>query len=130
MNDSRDFKDAESVRSRPLSHVPSEAALLPPPQADQGGLLSRARNLQTDIWETHGTPQNVFASSLAYSSTPCPRILDPWDDPTARRIPVRANTGQLVVESGDRVKDTIATPRFFQVRQTEIHPTLWWVEIF
>ena len=83
MNNSSDFKDAESVRSGPLSHVPSESALLLP-QADQGGLLSRARNLQPDIWDTHGTPQNVCASSLAYSSTPCPRILDPWYDPTAR----------------------------------------------
>ena len=29
MNDSRDFKDAESVRSGPF-HVPSQPALLPP----------------------------------------------------------------------------------------------------
>ena len=36
MNDSRDFKEAEWVRSGPLSRVPSETALLPP-QADQGG---------------------------------------------------------------------------------------------
>ena len=35
MDDSRDFK-AEGVRSGPLSHVPSESALLPP-QADQRG---------------------------------------------------------------------------------------------
>ena len=36
MNDSRDFKDAESVLSGPFSHDLSESALLPP-QADQGG---------------------------------------------------------------------------------------------
>ena len=36
MNDSRDFKDAESVLSGPFSHVLSESALLPP-QIDQGG---------------------------------------------------------------------------------------------
>ena len=42
MNDSRGFKAAESVRSGPSSHVPSESALLPP-QADQGGLLSGAK---------------------------------------------------------------------------------------
>ena len=36
MNDSRDFKEAEWVRSGPLSHDPSESALHPP-QADQGG---------------------------------------------------------------------------------------------
>ena len=54
MSDSRDFQDAESVRSRPLSRVPSESALLAS-QADQGGLLSRPRNLQPDILDTHGT---------------------------------------------------------------------------
>ena len=40
LNDSRDFKDAESVRSG-LSHVPSQPALLPPFR-DPGGMLSRS----------------------------------------------------------------------------------------
>ena len=40
MNDSRDFKDAESVRSG-LSHVPSKPAVLPP-YRDPGGVLSRS----------------------------------------------------------------------------------------
>ena len=39
MNESRDFKDAESVRSG-LYHVPSQPALLPP-YRDPGGMLSR-----------------------------------------------------------------------------------------
>ena len=39
MNDSRDFKDAESVRSG-LSHVPSQLAFFPP-YRDPGGMLSR-----------------------------------------------------------------------------------------
>ena len=39
MNDSRDVKDAESVRSG-LLHVPSQPALLPP-YRDLGGMLSR-----------------------------------------------------------------------------------------
>ena len=39
LNDSRDFKDDESVRSG-LSHVPSQPALLPPFR-DPGGMLSR-----------------------------------------------------------------------------------------
>ena len=39
MNDSRDFKDAESVRSG-VSHVHSQPALLPP-YRDPGGMLSR-----------------------------------------------------------------------------------------
>ena len=41
MNDSRDFEDAESVRSG-LSHVPSQPALLPPFR-DPGGMLSRSK---------------------------------------------------------------------------------------
>ena len=40
MNDSRDFKDVESVRSG-LSHVPSQPALLTP-FGDPGGMLSRS----------------------------------------------------------------------------------------
>ena len=91
MSDSRDFKDAEAVRSGPFSHVPSESTLLPP-QADQGGLLCRAKIMQPDIWDTHGASGNVFASSPAYSSTSCTTELNPWDDPTAGRIPVRAST--------------------------------------
>ena len=41
-NDSRDFRDAESVRSGP-SHVPSQPALLPH-NRDPGGLLSRKKS--------------------------------------------------------------------------------------
>ena len=40
MNDSSDFKDAESVRSG-LSHVTNQSALLPPFR-DPGGMLSRS----------------------------------------------------------------------------------------
>ena len=49
MDDSREFKDVESVRSGQLSHVPSEPVLFPLP-TDPGGLLSRVRNTQPDIW--------------------------------------------------------------------------------
>ena len=40
MNDSRDFKDGESV-CRGLSHVPSQPAL-PPLFRDLGGMISRS----------------------------------------------------------------------------------------
>ena len=59
MNDSRDFKDSESVRSGP-SHVPNQPALLPPCR-DPGGLLSR-NNQPPDIWNSQGTSGNVFAN--------------------------------------------------------------------
>ena len=58
MNDSRVFKDAESVHSG-LSHVPSEPALLSLFQ-DPGGMLGRSVGMLSrndeppDIWDTHG----------------------------------------------------------------------------
>ena len=78
MNDSRDFKDAESVRSG-QSHVASQPAFSLPFQ-NPGGMLSRfvgmpSRNdKQTDIWDTHGLSGNVFVNPLASSSAPYPRV--------------------------------------------------------
>ena len=67
MNDSRDFNDAELVRSG-LSHVPSQPALLPPCR-DPGNFLGRNDKPQ-DIWNTHGMSGNVFANPPASSSSP------------------------------------------------------------
>ena len=58
MNDSRDFQEAESVRSG-LSHVPSQPALLLPCR-DPGGMLSRSLGMPSrnigppSIWDTQG----------------------------------------------------------------------------
>ena len=58
MNDSRDFKDAEPVRSG-LFHVTSQPALLPPSR-DPGGMLSSSigmpnrKDRPPDIWNTQG----------------------------------------------------------------------------
>ena len=82
MNDSRDFKDAESVRSG-LSHVPSQPALLPL-YRDPGGMLSRPGGMLSrndrppDIWDTHGMSGNVFVNPPASSSSPCPGGFNPW----------------------------------------------------
>ena len=57
MTDSRDFKDAESVRSG-NSHVTSQPTLLPA-YRDPGGLLSR-NNQPPDTWNSHGISGNVF----------------------------------------------------------------------
>ena len=85
MNDSRDFKDAESVRSGP-SHVPSQPALFPP-YRDPGGLLSR-RNQPPSIWDTHGISGNVFLNPPASSSSPYPpghpgQGFNPWTSVTS-----------------------------------------------
>ena len=82
LNDSRDFKDAESVRSG-LSHVPSQPALLPPFR-DPGGMLSRSVGMPSrndkppDIWDTHGISGNVFVNPTASSSAPYPQGFNPW----------------------------------------------------
>ena len=75
MNDSRDFKDTESVRSG-LSHVPSQPALFLPFR-DPGGMLSRNEK-PPDIWDTHGISGNVFVNPPASSSSPYPQGFNPW----------------------------------------------------
>ena len=60
INDSRDFKNAKSVRSGP-SHVPSQPASFPP-YRDPGGMLSR-NDMPPVIWNTHGKSGNVFCKS-------------------------------------------------------------------
>ena len=67
MNDSRDFQDAESVRSG-QSHVASQLAFFPRFR-DLGGMLSRSlgmpsrKNGPPSIWDTHGISGNVFCTS-------------------------------------------------------------------
>ena len=80
MNDSRDFKDAESVRSG-QSHVTSQPAFFPPFQ-NHGGMLSRSLGMPSrdgppSIWDTHGISGNVFANPMASSSAPCPQESNP-----------------------------------------------------
>ena len=66
MNDSRDFQDAESVRSG-NSHVTSRPVSFPPHPIPEGK-LSRAfgvpsrREGPPSIWDTHGISGNVFVS--------------------------------------------------------------------
>ena len=82
MNDSRDFIDAESVRSG-QSHVTSQPAFFPPFR-DPGGMLSRSlgmpsrSDMQPSIWDTHGFLGNVFANPTAFSSAPYPQESNPW----------------------------------------------------
>ena len=74
MNDSRDVKDAEPVRSG-QSHVASQPVLLPP-YRDPGGMPSRAVGMLTrndkspDIWDTRGISGKVFVNPPASSSSP------------------------------------------------------------
>ena len=82
MNDSRDFKDAESVRSG-LCHVPSQPASFTP-QPIPEGMLSRSVGMPSrndrppDIWDTHGFSGNVFVNPPASSSAPYSQELNSW----------------------------------------------------
>ena len=73
VNDSRDFQDAESVRSG-LSHVPNQPTSFPP-YRDLGGMLSRPGRLLSrndkppDIWNTHGISGIFFVNPSASSSS-------------------------------------------------------------
>ena len=93
MKDSKDFKDAESVRSGP-SHVPSQPAFLPR-YRDQGELLSR-NNQPPDIRNSQGISGNVFANPRASSSSPYPGGFNPWISSVTEDTPVLTSTGQPV----------------------------------
>ena len=77
MNDSRDFQDAESVRSG-NSHVTSRPVSFPPHPIPEG-MLSRSIGMPSrregppSIWDTHGISGNVFANPVASSSAPYPQ---------------------------------------------------------
>ena len=67
MNDSRDFQDAESIRSG-NSHVTSRPVSFPPHPVPEG-MLSRSVGMPSRrdgppiIWDTHGISGNVFCKS-------------------------------------------------------------------
>ena len=96
MNDSRDFQDAESVRSG-HSHVTSQPVSFPPhPIPD--GMLSRSigmpsrRDGPPSIWDTHGISGNVFANPVASSTAPYPQELNPWSSGISE--PIHSSTAE------------------------------------
>ena len=102
MNDSRDFQDAESVRSG-HSHVTSQPVSFPPhptPEAMRSrsiGMPSR-REGPPSIWDTHGISGNVFVNPDASSSALYPKELNPWS--SGRAEPIHSST----VEKSERQK--------------------------
>ena len=108
LSDSRDFKDAESVRSG-LSHATSQPALLPPFR-DPGGMPSRpggmlrSNDKPPDIWDTQGISGNVFVNPTASSSSPYPKGFNPWISDTFE------NTSPHVT-SERQTPDTTLDPR-------------------
>ena len=102
MNDSRDFQDAESVRSG-HSHVASQPVSFPLHPVP-GGMLSRSKGMPSrregplSTWDTHGMSGNVFANPAASSSAPHPQELNSWSFGTEE--PLHSS----IVEKGERDK--------------------------
>ena len=83
MNDSKDFQDAESIRSG-NSHVASQPVFFPPHPVP-GAMLSRSVGMPSrregppSIWDIHGISGNVFVNPDASSSAPYPQELHQWN---------------------------------------------------
>ena len=105
MNDSRDFQDAESVRSG-QSHVASQLVSFPP-HPIPGGMLNRSFGVPSrkdgppSIWDTHGISGNVLANPAASSSALYPQDVNPWSCHISEPIhssPARKNEIQTPVQ--------------------------------
>ena len=87
MHDSKDFKDAESMHSGQLSHVPGDSALFPH-QDERRDLLVRAKSTPPDIWNTpftSGTFFQVHLHILRHPTKGCPhhgtiQMKNVWED--------------------------------------------------
>ena len=117
MHDSKDFKDAESVHSGQLSHVPSESASHPF-QDERGDLRGRAKIMPPNFWNTPFTSENVFTSPLAHPSSSHGRMPTPSDNPEAGRDSERTCTGQPVTKDGDGGKCAVPNQRFLKSSST------------
>ena len=125
MNDSRDFQDAESVRSG-HSHVASQLVSFPPYPISEGLLrpsfVSPSRNDgPPSIWDTHGTSGNVFADPVASSTAPCPQELNPCRSGISEPIhssTAEKNENQTPVQASEMPVWTISQKFSHLVRET------------
>ena len=119
MNDSKDFQDAESVRSG-NSHVTNQPMLFPKHPIPEGMLRPsfvspRRKEGPPSIWDTHGKSGNVFANPHASSSAPYPQELNPWrttiEEPlhmsTAEKSERPEQNPDLRCQSGPSAKDSV-----------------------
>ena len=100
MNDSKDFQDAESVRSG-NSHVTKRPVSFPPHPIPEGLLRHsfvspRRKEGPPSIWDTHGISGNVFANPHASSPAPYLKELNQWS--SSIEEPLRSST----VEKSER----------------------------
>ena len=119
MNDSKDFQNAESVRSG-NSHVTSRPVSFPPHPIPEGMLRHsfvspRRREGPSSIWDTHGISGNVFVNPDASSSAPYPQELPQWnssiEEPlhssTVEKSERQEQNQDLRCQSGRSAKDSV-----------------------
>ena len=120
MNDSKDFQDAESVRSE-NSHVTNQPGLFPKHHVFEGMLRPsfvspRRTDGPPNIWDTSGISGNVFANPQASSSAPYPQELNsPWkktmEEPlhssTVEKSERPEQNRDLRCQSGPSAKDSV-----------------------
>ena len=120
MNDSKDFQDAESVRSG-NSHVTSRPVSFSPHPIPEGLLRHsfvspRRKEGPPSIWDTHGVSGNVFANPHASSSAPYPQELnslwrktieEPIHMSTAEKSGIPEQNRDLRCQSGPSAKDSV-----------------------
>ena len=119
LNDSKDFQDAESVRSG-NSHVTSRPVSFPPHPIPEGMLRHSfvspsRREGPPSIWDTHGILGNVFANPTASSSAPYPQELNQWnsssEEPfhtsTVEKSEKPEQNQDLRCQSGPSAKDSV-----------------------
>ena len=120
MNDSKDFQDAESVRSG-NSHVTSQPGVFPKHPPFEGLLRPsfvspRRTDGPPNTWDTSGISGNDFANPQASSSAPYPQELNsPWkktiEDPihmsTAEKSERPERDQDLRCQSGPSAKDSV-----------------------
>ena len=115
MNDSKDFQDAESVRSG-NSHITSRPVSFPPHPIPEGVLRysfvsPSRREGPPSIWDTHGVSGNVFVNPDA----PYPQELNQWN--SSIEEPLHSSTVEkserleqnqdLRCQSGPSAKDSV-----------------------
>ena len=105
MNDTKDFQDAESIRSG-NSHVTSRPVSFPPHPIPEGMLRHSfvtpcRREGRPSIWDAHGISGNVFANPDASSSAPYPQELNPWS--SSSEEPLHSSTVEKS-ERQDKIK--------------------------
>ena len=118
VSNSKDFRDAESIRSG-NSHVTSRPVSFPPHSIPEG-MLSRSfgvpsrREGPPSIWDTHGMSGNVFADPHASSSAPYPQGLhqsnssseEPLHSSTVEKSERQEQDQDLRCQSGPSAKNS------------------------